>query len=480
MFDVIIIGCGVVGAASAFELSKYRLNVLVLEKENDVAMGATRANSAIIHAGYDPEPGTLMAKLNVEGSRMAETLCKRLSVPYIRNGALVLGFSEEDECTIRTLYERGNQNGVEGLQILSAGEVRAKEKHVSDKAVMALYAPSSAIVDPWEYALAFAEVAAANGVSFRFSEKVSSIERSKSGYTVVTANGRFETKYVINAAGVHSDEVHDMVAAREFSIKPVRGDYCVLDKCENAKAHCTLFQCPSKEGKGVLVTPTVHGNLLVGPDAVSCGDRDRVNTTAESIAFIKKKAEKSVPDIDYRSTIRQYAGMRANSDRQDFVIGFAQEHFLDLAGIKSPGLSAAPAIAKEAARLLYEDGLTLIKNPNATEERKKIRFKELSEDEKKKLIEKDPLYGRVICRCETVTEGEIVHALRSPLPPRTLDGVKRRVGTGMGRCQGGFCGPKVVEILAREWKISPLQVLKDAEGSYILAGETKEDADNEL
>ena len=474
MYDVIIIGAGVIGAASAYMLSRYQLKILVLEKENDAAMGATRANSAIIHAGFDPEPGTLMARLNVEGCRMAPELCQKLSVPYLNNGALVLGFDEKDLLTLKDLYDRGVQNGVPGLELLDGNQLRAMEPSVSDKAVGALYAPSSGIVDPWEYALAFCEVAATNGVDFRFQECVNAIERLESGYRVKTEAHSFDGRFIINAAGVHSDEIHEMIAAKQFTIKPVRGDYCVLDKEESLKAHCTLFQCPSKEGKGILVTPTVHGNLLTGPNAVSCEDADRVNTTAEGIAQVKTMALKSVPGIDYRKTIRQYAGMRANSDQKDFVIGFAAKGFLDLAGIKSPGLTAAPAIALEAERLLREDGLALVPNPSATTERKKKLFRHMSIEEKKKAIADEPLYGRVICRCETVTEGDILFALHSPLPPHTIDGVKRRVGAGMGRCQGGFCSPRVLEILAREWKKDPTEILKDKDGSYILACETKD------
>ena len=360
---------------------------------------------------------------------------------------------------------------------MTGEEVREREPQVSEKVLCALYAPTSGIVDPWEYALAMAEVAATNGVTFRFDSKVSKIENSENGYTIYTSEEHYATRYVINAAGVHSDEIHEMVAPKQFTIHPVRGDYCVLDKEESTRAHCTLFQCPSKEGKGILVTQTVHGNLLTGPNAISCNDPDRVNTTSEGIDQVKQMAQKTVPGIDYRKSIRQYAGMRANSDQNDFVIGFAAKGFLDLAGIKSPGLTAAPAIALEAERLLKEDDLTMIPNPAAVTERKKKLFNRMSAEEKKQAIAANPLYGRVICRCETVTEGDIVAAIHSPLPPRTVDGVKRRVGAGMGRCQGGFCGPRVLETLAREWQKEPTEILKDKNGSYILASETKDGAE---
>ena len=474
MYDVAIIGCGISGAALAYELSLYRLKVLVLEKENDIALGATRANSAIIHAGYDPEPGTLMARLNVEGCRMAPEICKRLSVSYRACPSLVLAFDAEDAKSVQKLYERGVKNGVPGLEILSGDQVRTLEPHVSTSVCAALYAPSSGIINPWDYALAFAEVAVQNGVELHLSTPVSAINRTHQGYMLFSGSQCFEAKRVVNAAGVDSAALHNLVAPKAFNIIPTKGSYYLMDKSEGFRARHVLFQCPSARGKGVLVTPTVHGNLLVGPDAAVSDDAHRVNTTAESLDYIKAEAAKSVPDINYRASIRCFAGMRANSDQKDFVIRFAAPGFLDLAGIKSPGLSSAPAIAKYAAELLAGDGLELTKKENPITERKKIRFKELSTEEKRRLISVNPLYGRVICRCETITEGEIVDAIHSPIPPVSVDGIKRRAGTGMGRCQGGFCGPRVVDILARERGVSPVEILKDTSGSYILCGDTRE------
>ncbi|MCR4622405.1 MAG: NAD(P)/FAD-dependent oxidoreductase [Clostridiales bacterium] len=473
MYDVIIVGCGVTGAATAFTLSRYRLSVLVLEKENDIAMGATRANSAIIHAGYDPEPGTLMARLNVKGCEMAQELCGRLDVPYKNCGSLVLAFDEKDIETLHVLYERGVKNGVKQLEIISGARLREIEPNVSQSAAAALYAPTSGIVNPWEYALAMAEVAALNGVRFLLSHPVTSISKHDGCFTVSCGSEQFDARYVINAAGVDSAVVHEMVAEKAFAITPSRGDYFLLDKSEGSRAMHTLFQCPGPAGKGVLVSPTVHGNLLVGPNAVSCSDAHRVNTTADGLAFVKQHALKSVPSVNFRDTIRSFAGMRANSDQNDFIIGFPVPRFLDLAGIKSPGLTCAPATGEYAAELLEKNGLELIPKESPVTSRRKIRFKELSIAEKQRLIAEDPLYGRVICRCETVTEGEIVEACHSPIPPVSVDGIKRRAGTGMGRCQGGFCGPRVLEILCRERGISPLDALKDGEGSFILFGETK-------
>ncbi len=477
MYDVAIIGCGVVGAAAAFQLSRYELDLVVLEKENDVAMGASRANSAIIHAGYDPKPGTLMARLNVEGCAMAETLCRDLSVPYKKIGSLVLAFSPEEMDTVRMLYDRGVKNGVPDMRVLTRAEVLEMEPHVSEKVEGALYAPSAGIVGPWEYTLAFAETAAVNGACVRRSSAVEGIEDMGGYYRLRTASGDVDARYVVNAAGVESEKIHCMVSEKTFEMKPSRGEYYLLDKCECFRANHVLFQCPSAAGKGVLVSPTVGGNLIVGPNAEGVPDESYVDNTARGMAFVKAAAAKTIPDIDYRNSIRNFAGVRANTDRDEFQIGVVAERFIDLAGIKSPGLTSAPAIGLECVKLLEGCGLVMKSKKDAVTTRKKTVFKELSEAEKKAAIQQNPLYGRVICRCETVTEAEIVAAIHSPIPPVSVDGVKRRAGSGMGRCQGGFCGPRVVEILSRELGISPLEVLQDGAGSRILMSETKREVE---
>lgn len=475
MKDVAIIGGGVIGCAVAYKLSAYNLDTVVIEKENDIAMGATRANSGIIHAGFDPMPDTLEAKLNVEGCRQAKILAEKLDVRYKNNGSMVLAFNASEAETVKKLYERGVKNGVPDLQIIDGIEVRKREPNVSENVVCALYAPSAGVIDPWDYAIAFATVAAQNGVEFKFGFNADKIEKCENGYKIYSGEEVVEAKRVINAAGVHSDEIHNMVAEPEFKIVPTKGQYYLMDKCEGEKVTCTLFQCPSEAGKGVLVAPTAHGNLIVGPDATVSDEPDRVNTTGTQLDFVKTSAFKSVADINYRNAIRNFAGMRANTDQGDFVIKIARAGFIDLAGIKSPGLSAAPAIADEAIELLKTDGAVLNEKEHYVAERKRRVFKELSEEEKAEIIKEDPRYGRVICRCETVTEGEIVAAIHSPIPARTVDGVKRRCGAGMGRCQGGFCGPKVVEILAREWGVSPLEIEKDKTGSTILLRKSKEE-----
>ena len=473
MYDVAIVGCGVIGAAVAYLLSRYEGKIIVLEKENDVSLGATRANSAILHAGYDPEPGTKMARLNVRGVEMAKEICRDLNVAYQRIGSLVIALSDEEVQTVQMLYERGKANGVPGVRIVSKQELREMEPQISEEARCALYAPSAAIVNPWEYAIAMAETAARNGAEVRLNSEVTAISWEKDAYVLETASGTIRARYVVNAAGVNSAMVHEMVAAPAFRILPNKGEYYIMDKAECFRAKHVLFQCPSKDGKGVLVSPTVHGNLIVGPNAEASDEPERVNTTAAGLAFVRDKAAKTIPGINYRNAIRNFAGMRANSDQSDFFIEKAANHFIDLACIKSPGLSSAPAIAEEALALLEKDGYEKKKKTQWISKREKIPFNQLNEEGKKAAIAANPLYGRVICRCETVTEGEIVDAIHSPIPPRTVDGIKRRCGAGMGRCQGGFCGPRVVEILAREWNVDPMAILKDKNGSFILLEKTK-------
>lgn len=473
MFDVAIIGCGVIGAATAFELSKRECSVVVLEKENDVATGATRANSAIIHAGYDPEPGTKMAQLNVRGAAMAKKWCADLDVPYRPIGSMVLAFNEAEQGILHTLYERGMRNGVPGLELLDGAEVRRREPNVSEAVVGALWAPSAGIVSPWEYALALIETAVRNGVELRRDSEVTAIERAETGYRIETVAGTVNARYVVNAAGVYSDRIHNMVAEPAFQIRPSRGEYYLMDKSEGNKAHCVLFQCPSEVGKGVLVAPTVGGNLIVGPNAVEDDQPSSVRTTAEGLAFVRKTAQRTMPGLNFRMSIRNFAGVRANSDQADFVIRESAPGFIDLACIKSPGLSSAPAIAEEAVTLLANAGLSLTEKANPVITRRRLKFRTLSVPEKQRAIAENPLYGRVICRCETITEGEIMDALHSPVPPVSVDGVKRRCGTGMGRCQGGFCGPRVTEILARERQVPMNQILKDTAGSVQLLSETK-------
>ena len=472
MLDVLVIGCGIVGAAAAMELSKYQLQVAVLEKENDVANGTTKANSAILHAGYDPVPGTLMARLNVRGVELAKELCEKLDVPYRQCGSLVLAFTPAECGTLETLRQRGEANGVPGLRVLTGAEAREMDPQLSDQVQAALYAPTAAICSPWEYCLALAETALRNGARLHLETQVTGMEKQAEGWLVHTDQGDFAARYVINAAGVCADAVHDMALPHAFSIRPSRGEYYLLDKSEGSRVSHTIFQCPNENGKGVLVSPTVHGNLIGGPNAAPVEGNDTA-TTADGLEFVRTTAAKSVPQIAFGQSIRNFAGVRAHgAEVNDFILQ-EQEGFVDAAGICSPGLSAAPAIAEYLVELLREAGLELVPKEDFVCQRRRVRFKELSPEQRAELVRQDPAYGRVICRCETITEGEILEAMKGLIPPRSVDGVKRRVNAGRGRCQGGFCGPRVVEILARELDLTPQQVQQDQKGTWLLWGETK-------
>jgi len=475
MYDVTVVGCGVVGAACAYYLAQHDLRVLVLEKENDVATGATRANSAVLHAGYDPKPGTLMAELNVKGTALAKQLCRDLSVPMEENGTLVVAFQPEDDQTLKTLYDRALRNGVPGVRLLDRQETLDLEPKLAESCRGALYAPSSAIINPWEFALAMAETAVRNGAELRLNTAVTGVEKTDEGYTLHTNGGDFSTKFVVTACGVHCGELHRMVAPLDYTVLPTKGEYYLFDKSEGNTVSHTVFRTPNRAGKGVLVLPTVHGNLLVGPSADPVTDPDRVNTTRAGMDFVRTTALLSVPSLNFSSNIKTFAGMRANTDRGDFIIRTVVPGFVEAAGICSPGLSACPAIALYVLDLLKEEGLTLKKKENPVTKRDKVRINRLSMDELRQKVAENPLYGRIICRCEKITEGEIVAAIHSPIPPCSVDGVKRRAGSGMGRCQGGFCGPKVMEILARETGCSPLNIPRDTAGSTLLTGRTKED-----
>ena len=473
-YDIAAIGCGVIGAAIARQLSQYRLSVCVLEKENDVAVGTTKANSAIIHAGYDPKPGSMMAKLNVRGVELVKELAPKLHFPYQPIGSLLLAFTEENLKTVEVLYQRGRQNGVPDLQILSAEEVREMEPNINPEIKGALYAPSAGIVSPWRMALAFAESAVRNGVELRRNCPVTGISKTADGYELDTPSGKISAQYVVNATGVDAFAVASLLKQPSYEMKPNRGEYYLMDKCAGNTVRHVIFQCPTEVGKGILVSPTVDGNLIVGPNAEPVEGAKETGTTADGLAFVRKMALLSVPGLNWRDSIRNFAGVRANTNIDDFQIRWLEPGFLDVAGIKSPGLSSAPAIGEYVAELLMEQGVQLLRKEQFQEELPEtVRFKELSPEEKKQAVQKNPLYGRIICRCETVTEGEMVDALHSPIPPVSIDGIKRRCGAGMGRCQGGFCGPRVHEIIARETGMPMEAVMQDRAGMVIITGETK-------
>ena len=476
MYDVIIIGAGVTGCAVARYLSRYQGSALVLERAEDVCCGTSKANSAIIHAGFDAAHGSLMAKMNVQGNRMVPGLAKELDFPFRMNGSLVVCMSEEDMPRLRALYENGVKNGVEGLEIVDAQRLHELEPNVSKNAVAALWAPTGGIVCPFNMTIALAENANANGVDFRFNTKVTGFTRGEEGWTVHTEQGDFQTRYVVNAAGVSADVLHNMVSARKLHITPRRGDYCLLDRQVGGFVSHTVFQLPGKLGKGVLVSPTVHGNIIVGPTAIDIEDRDGTNTTAAGLEELIAKAGISVDNLPIRQTITSFAGLRAHEDHHEFVIGEAEDApgFVDCAGIESPGLTSAPAIGLTVAELLREK-LGLREKEDFIATRKGLLDpKSLTWDAYQALIRENPAYGQIICRCEQVTEGEIIDAIRRPLGARSLDGVKRRTRAGMGRCQAGFCSPRVMEILARELGVSQAEITKCGGASRLIVGVNKD------
>lgn len=476
MQDIIVIGAGVVGCGIARELSRYDLKVTVVERASDVCEGTSKANSGIVHAGFDAHPGSMKAKLNVEGNRMMEPLSRELDFPFRRNGSLVLCFSEDDRARLQTLYEQGIQNGVEGLRIVERHELKELEPNVSDKAVAALYAPTGGIVCPFGLTLAFAENAAVNGVEFLLNTEVLSVERQEDGYLVKTDKGCMESRAVVNAAGVYADRFHNMISSRRLHIIPRKGEYCLMDKKAGGYVTHTLFQLPTVYGKGVLVTPTVHGNLLAGPTAVDIEDTEAVNTTAQGLDDVLKRAGVSVQALPARQVITSFAGLRAHEEGGDFVVGQADgaPGFFDAAGIESPGLTCAPALAVYVTEqvLAY---LPAKKKEHFQAQRKGIpNMASADAQERQRLIRENPLYADVVCRCELVTEGEIVDAIRRPLGATTVDGVKRRTRAGMGRCQAGFCLPRTVEILARELGLDVGEITKNNRGSEFLTGYNKD------
>ena len=474
MIDIIVIGAGVSGCAVARELSRKKADVLVLERAEDVCCGTTKANSAIVHAGYDAANGSLMAKLNVQGSIMMEQLSKDLDFHYKRNGSLVVMISEEDRPNLIKLYENGVANGVEGLRIIERDELVAMEPNISDAAVAALYAPTGAIVCPFGLNFALAENAAANGVKFEFDAEVTGIEKIEGGWKVSTVKGDFEAKVVVNAAGVYADKIHNMVSDDTMTIVPRRGDYFLLDRTTGDHVSHTIFQLPGKKGKGVLVAPTVHGNTIVGPTAIDIEDKDATATTAEGLDDVRTKCFMAVKNVPLRQTITSFAGLRAHEARHEFFIGEIAPGFVDCAAIESPGLSSSPAIGVMVADIVTGI-LNLEENPNFVGTRKGILDpKELPFEERAALIKENPAYGTIICRCESITEGEIIDAIHRVPGAKSLDGVKRRTRAGMGRCQGGFCSPRVIEIIARELGIPMSEVTKAGGNSKIIVGTNKD------
>lgn len=476
MYDAVIIGGGAVGCAVARYLSCYRLSICLVERGEDVCVGTSKANSAICHAGFDAPVGSAKARFNVEGSRMMEGLSQELDFPYRRCGSLVLCFDEAELPHLRELLERGVQNGVEGLEILDRAALRALEPAVSDKAVAALWAPTGAVLCPFGMTIALAENAAANGCAFRFNTEVARIERRDGFFRLHTGGDCIDTRVVISAAGVYGDALHNQLCADKLTIVPRRGEYCLLDRTCGQLVQHTIFQLPSAMGKGVLVTPTVHGNLLVGPTAVDQPDKDRTATTAEGLRSVAETAAKSVENLPMRDVITSFAGLRAHlsGPEDDFIVGESTDGFFEAVGIESPGLSSAPAIGRYLAELAAAKLHAAEKKDFIAQRRDMPHPREMDFASRQDLIARDPAYGQVICRCEGVTEGEIRDAIRRVPGARSLDGVKRRVRAGMGRCQGGFCSPRTLELLHEELGIPMTELTKSGGDSRLLAARTKE------
>lgn len=474
MYDVVVLGAGVVGCAIARELTRYALSVCVLERAEDVCCGTSKSNSAIIHAGFDARPGSNKAKYNLRGNAMMDQLSQELDIPFRRNGSLVLCFAEEDLPRLHELYERGVENGVPGLELLTGEQVRAMESAVSDEVVGALHAPTGGIVCPFHMTYALFENARANGAEFRFDSEVRALRAIDGGYEAETAQGSVKARLVINAAGVFGDVLHNQVCEDKVRIVPRKGEYCLFDKKDGGLVDHTIFQLPGALGKGVLVTPTIHGNLLVGPTAEDIENRFGTNTTAAGLSKALTTAARSVPNLPLRDVITSFAGLRAHAvgDVHDFIVGENAEGYFDVIGIESPGLSSAPALGEAAASWAAEK-LGAAKKDHFVATRRGITDpRALPFEERQALTQRDPAYANIICRCEQISEAEIVEAIRRGA--KSLDGVKRRTRAGMGRCQGGFCAPRVMEILSRELGVPQTALTKAGGQSNLLVGKTKE------
>lgn len=475
MYDIVIIGAGVVGGLIARTLARYEQKVLIIDKAADVAMGATKANSAIVHAGFDAKEGSLKARLNVRGSEMMEQVTKELGVKYIRNESLVVAF-ESERAEVEALVKRGIENGVKGVRLVEGEELHAMEPNLNDDLTCALLAPTGAIVCPYELTLASIGNAMDNGAELKLNFEVADIRKENGKITVISKDGEsVETKFVINSAGLYSDKIAAMTGDCDFDVHPRRGEYMLLDRECGSFTSRTIFHTPTKMGKGILVSPTVDGNLLLGPTATDIVDKEDTKTTMEGFASIISKSNDNVKNLPLGKVITSFCGLRAVGSTGDFIIKI-NNGVVTLAGIESPGLSSAPAIAEYVEELLLSAGMTDKKKADFNPIRRSSHyFKNLSMEEKNEVIKKNPRYGKIVCRCESITEGEIVEALTNNPRATDIDGVKRRTRSGMGRCQGGFCSPTVVELIARELGVPFESVTKFGGESIINYGKTKGD-----
>ncbi len=475
MYDVVIIGCGVIGCAIAHELAKYKLKTLNIDKENDVCEKTSMANSAIVHSGYDPHPGTLKARFNVEGNKMFDQVTKDLDVEFKRIGSITLAFSKEEVETLKSLQENGNANGVE-TKLLTAEEVFAMEPMVAKTCLGGLLAPTCGIINPFELTIALMENAMDNGAELKLNSQVTKINKANDHYEIVINDKEIiETKMVVNAAGVGSGKIAHLIGNNDFEVNPRKGEYYVLDHFKTPFVNHTLFPCPSEKGKGVLVTPTTHGNYLIGPTSEFVESEEDTSTDANDLADVKKKSAILVPNIPYNYMIRVFAGLRAVSTTGDFIIEEDKnnKNFYHAAGIQSPGLASSLAIAKYIRELIEKNNKLEVNSNYNPRRRPLIRLNKKSDEGRKTLINKNPKLGRIICRCEVVSEGEILDVIHRNCGATTIKGVKKRVRPGFGKCQGGFCEALVLKILARELNKNPLDIRYGNSDSYILEEATK-------
>jgi glycerol-3-phosphate dehydrogenase len=487
VYDIIIIGGGVVGAMTARFLSRYQLSILLIEKESDIGMGASSANSAIVHAGYDPLPGTLKAKMNVAGNPMWDALSGELNFPFERRGDYVVAVGEDELPALEELLEQGRRNGVPGMHLISGEEMRLREPNISPQVSGALWAPTGGICDPFAVTVAAAENAVQNGVKVLLDTVFEDFILDGSRIVGVRTNrGDFACRWAVNAAGIHADSVMHRAGVRpEFKITPRRGEYSILDRAE-ITINNVLFPVPSQKGKGILVTATLHGNTIVGPNAQIIEDREDRAVTRAGLDEIWQGAHKLIPELNPRHVIAVFAGLRAMGNapcenpevdyQHDFIIEIPAEvqGLVNLGGIESPGLTSAPAIAVRVVELLEDAGLKLEEKPDWQPIRPpRPRFRHLPLEEQARLIAEDPNYARIICRCEMVTESEILAEIHAPIPALTYDAIKRRTWLGTGRCLGSFDMPRVVELLSKELKLSPTEISKHGPGSEFLVRTTK-------
>ncbi len=494
MYDVAIIGAGVSGCSIARELSRYDCSVCVVEREEDVCCGTSKANSAIVHAGFDAQPGSLMAKLNVEGNRLMYEWARELNFAVLPVGSLVVCVSEDTRPGLQELLERGRANGVPDLRIIERDELLEMEPNISDEAVAALWAPTGGIVDPFGLTVALAENAAANGAEFKFNTRVDGINRNEDGWVISAGTETIAAKCVVNAAGVYADDIHNLfvAASPHDSVQPIepsvlpdqlsivarKGEYYLLDTTAGQHVKHTVFMLPTAMGKGVLVSPTVHGNLIVGPTATDVDDKEATQTTSAGLAEVASKSSLTVKNVPLREVITTFAGLRAHQAAHDFVIGELEgaAGLFDCAAIESPGLTSAPAIGVMVSGLVAKRlGLSLKPEGDFNPVRPGVPNLVIMDfDEWDKLCEKDPAYGNIICRCCRVSEAQIVDVIHRVPQARSLDAIKRRTGATMGRCQGGFCTPKIMEILERELGMAPDEITKRGPGSEIVVGRNKD------